>query len=172
MRPPGSSNPSTKCRPPFSWSRGRSEQRAGRGPIQAAELLQASGWQDLLRSYAIADPVVIGLGLFVTPAVVADSVLFRTFRVDQSRLRPGDYKLTIAGERYVLNLQPGVEVEKGVVGDSIGRPVGFQWQPVAGQFGRRTEVVFNVQTPEKRHARSSRSSPCRCRMDRRSCFCA
>ena len=122
---------------------------AGRGPIQAAELLQASGWQDLLRSYAIADPVVIGLGLFVTPAVVADSVLFRTFRVDQSRLRPGDYKLTIAGERYVLNLQPGVEVEKGVVGDSIGRPVGFQWQPVAGQFGRRTEVVFNVQTPRE-----------------------
>ncbi|WP_337171441.1 polysaccharide biosynthesis tyrosine autokinase [Gemmatimonas aurantiaca] len=122
---------------------------AGRGPIQAAELLQASGWQDLLRSYAIADPVVMGLGLFVTPVADADSVLFRQFRVDQTRLRPGDYKLTIAGGRYVLSLKPGIEVEKGAVGDSIGRPVGFQWQPASTDFGRRATVEFNVQTPRE-----------------------
>ena len=132
---------------------------AGRGPIQAAELLKASGWQDLLRSYAIADPVVIGLGLFVTPVVDADSVLFRQFRVDQTRLRPGNYKLTIAGGRYVLSLKPGIEVEKGAVGDSIGRPVGFQWQPAAPDFGRRTDVEFNVQTPREGFGALIRNSP-------------
>lgn len=126
----------------------QNSQQSG-GPIQAAQLLQASGWQDLLRSYAIADPVVIGLGLFVTPAVDADSTLFRGFRVDQVGLRPGDYKLAISGGRYVLSLQPGVEIEKGAVGDSIGRAVGFEWQPVASDLGRRSEVRFNVQTPRE-----------------------
>lgn len=129
------------------------ENGAERGPIQAAELLRASGWQDLMRSYAIADPVVISLGLFVTPKTAADSSLFRSFRVDQGGLRPGDYQLTLSGGRYVLNLVPGLEVEKGAVGDSIGRGVGFHWQPSAADFGRRTEVNFNVQTPRETSGR-------------------
>ena len=66
------------------------------GPIQAEELLGASGWQDLLRSYAIADPVVIDLGLFVTPDAAADSLIFRGFRVDQTlKLEPGNFTLAI-----------------------------------------------------------------------------
>lgn len=126
-----------------------------RGPIQAEELLKASGWQDLLRSFAIADPVVTNLGLFVTPATPEDSTLFRGFRVDQARLRPGAYAIEVKGKRYTLRQRSGIDagqgiqVEEGALGDSIGRPVGFQWQPSDRTFGNRSEVEFNIQTPRE-----------------------
>lgn len=125
------------------------------GPIQGAELLRGSGWQDLLRSYAIVDPIVTELGLFVTPVERADSVLFRNLRVDQGRLRPGNYKLEIKGPRYVLSLKTAVEgtdgvpVDSGVVGDSIGRPVGLLWAPQRNAIGTRASMEFNLQTPRE-----------------------
>jgi len=120
-----------------------------RGPIQAEELLKNSGWQDLLRSFAIADPVITNLGLFVTPSKDADTTLFRDFHVDQQRLKPGEYLLSISGNRYSLQLQPSIEIEKGALGDSIGRPVGFQWRPDGPTFVGRKEIAFNVQTPRE-----------------------
>jgi succinoglycan biosynthesis transport protein ExoP len=130
---------------------GTNQDGGNRGPIQAEELLQASGWQDLLRSFAIADPVVNDLALFVNPARVADSTLFRSFRVEQNqqRLKPGDYVLKVSGNRYSLSLTPGLEVDKGVLGDSIGRPVGFLWQPPARALTGREDIEFNVQTPRE-----------------------
>ncbi len=119
------------------------------GPIQAEQLLKSSGWQDLLRSFAIADPVVTDLALFVTPAEDADSLLFRTFRVDQGRLRAGDYVLKITGSRYALASKAGLELETGAVGDSVGRPLGFQWQPTPPQVNGRKDIAFNVQTPRE-----------------------
>jgi capsular exopolysaccharide synthesis family protein len=119
------------------------------GPIRAQELLAASGWQDLVRSYAIADPVVTELGLFVTPAQDTDSLLFRNFRVEQSRLRAGDYRLAIAGNRYTLSTKAGIQVETGTVGDSIGVTIGFIWQPGAALFNGRKSVDFSVQTPRE-----------------------
>jgi len=119
------------------------------GPIQAEQLLKSSGWQDLLRSFAIADPVVTDLALFVTPAEDADSLLFRTFRVDQGRLRAGDYVLKITGSRYALASKAGLELETGAVGDSVGRQLGFQWQPTPPQVNGRKDIAFNVQTPRE-----------------------
>ena len=119
------------------------------GPIQAQQLLKSTGWQDLVRSYAIADPVVTDLGLFVTPASESDSLLFRNFKVDQPRLRAGDYRLSVKGTRFTLATQAGIEVETGAVGDSIGRPVGFKWQPSTAQLRGRTDVDFGVQTPRE-----------------------
>lgn len=121
----------------------------GGGPIRAQELLQASGWQDLVRSYAIADPVVTELGLFVTPKNASDSLLFRNFRVDQLRLRAGDYRLAVSGGRYTLTTKAGLEVDTGVAGDPIGAALGFQWQPPVAQLGSRTAVEFAVQTPRE-----------------------
>jgi hypothetical protein len=134
---------------------GVQEGRGNSGPIQGAEFLRGSGWQDLLRSYAIVDPIVTELGLFVTPAEKGDSALFGQFRVDQARLRPGSYKLALKGGRWSLSLRTGVEatdgvaVDSGVVGDSIGRPVGFQWAPQRNQFGSRSDIEFSVQTPRE-----------------------
>ncbi len=119
------------------------------GPIQAEQLLKSSGWQDLLRSYAIADPVVNELALFVTPKADADSLLFRSFRVEQGRLRAGDYVLKVTGARYSLTSEAGLEMESGAVGDSIGRPVGFRWQPLPAQLSGRSSIAFNVQTPRE-----------------------
>ncbi len=120
-----------------------------RGPIQAVELLKASGWQDLLRSFAIADPVVTELGLFVSPAKTADSAVFRSFGVDQQQLRPGDYVLSVTGDRYSLASGLAIEVEKGAIGDSIGRGVGFRWQPQRQLLAARKRIAFSVQTPRE-----------------------
>ena len=125
------------------------------GPIQAQELLEASGWKDLLKSYIIADPVVTDLGLFVTPTNPTDSTLFRSFRVDQIRLLPGEYVLAVTSTKYTLTLKRRAEgavggvVEEGVPGDSIGRAVGFQWQPSAQSITGKAEVEFKVQTPRE-----------------------
>jgi capsular exopolysaccharide synthesis family protein len=129
--------------------------QGGGGPIQAQELLKASGWKDLLRSFAIADPVVTELGLFVAPANAADSTLFRSFRVDQSRLRPGEYVLAVVGNTYTLTMKARAEgaaggvVEEGVTGDSVGRAVGFQWQPAAQSLTAKPALAFRVQTPRE-----------------------
>jgi succinoglycan biosynthesis transport protein ExoP len=120
-----------------------------RGPIQAQELLKASGWQDLVRSYAIADPVVTELGLFVIPAQERDSLLFRSFRVDQSRLRAGDYRVSVNGNRYTLSTKAGIQVETGGVGDSVGTQIGFLWQPSSAQLKGRGAIDFAVQTPRE-----------------------
>jgi capsular exopolysaccharide synthesis family protein len=124
-------------------------QNGGRGgPIQASELLQASGWQDLLRSYAVADPVVNDLALFVEPERAADSTVFKTFRVSPN-LRAGDYTLAITGNRYTLRLKPAFEIESGSLADSIGRPVGFLWQPGPQLFSGKKEIAFKIQTPRE-----------------------
>jgi capsular exopolysaccharide synthesis family protein len=103
----------------------------------------------LVRSYAIADPVVTELGLFVTPAQQGDSLLFRSFRVDQSRLRAGDYRLSVSGNRYTLSTKAGVQVETGGVGDSVGAKIGLLWQPSSAQLNGRGAIDFAVQTPRE-----------------------
>ncbi len=133
------------------------EQSAGRraGAIQAEQMLGSSGWQDLLRSFAIADPVVMSLKLYVSQATASDSTLFRGFDVDQTSLRPGSYSLAMKGRSYTLSLKSAtpdgqtVVVEEGVTGDSIGRAVGFRWSPAAGAFRGRTSVAFDVRTPRE-----------------------
>jgi len=141
--------PEYEVRATILLSRGSGDGGAARGPIQAEEFLATAGFRDLLRSYQVADPVVNDLRLFLTPAKATDSTLFRNFRVDQSRLRPGEYILAIAGGRYTLGLQRGVEVEQGVLGDSVGRTVGFAWQPPAAALAGRASVAFTVVTPRE-----------------------
>jgi polysaccharide biosynthesis transport protein len=140
-------SPSYEVRATVQLDQGGGDSR--QGPIQAEALLEASGWQDLLRSYTIADYVVNDLGLFVAPALPQDSALFSGFRVNQTQLRPGSYKLEISGNRYTLRTRDGLEVESGAVADSIGRKVGFAWQPALELLSSRTLVEFNVQTPRE-----------------------
>ncbi|MBU6367020.1 MAG: polysaccharide biosynthesis tyrosine autokinase [Gemmatimonadetes bacterium] len=123
--------------------------RATKGPFQSEEFLATSGFRDLLRSFQVGDPVVNDLRLFLTPARPADSTVFRTFLVDQVRLRPGEYVLKTTGGRYTLALQRGIEIETGALGDSIGRTVGFLWQPPAATFAGRSSVGFTVVTPRE-----------------------
>ncbi len=123
---------------------GTKQNRQGMGD----QLLESSGWLDLMRSPAIADPVVMQLALFVLPKTASDTTAFRSFRVDQQRMKPGDYTLTLSGTKYSLS-SSGVPLEKGSLGDSIGRDVGFLWQPSEAAFSGRKEIEFRVQTPRE-----------------------
>jgi succinoglycan biosynthesis transport protein ExoP len=123
-----------------------------KGPIRAQELLTESAWRELLTSYAILEPVAADVRLFVAPRNAADSAMFRAFDVT-SDLRPGAYTLTIDEKgRYALSLRQlrnQVEVERGAVGDSIGRTVGFRWAPAVADIGARRKVTFEVMTPRE-----------------------
>lgn len=117
------------------------------GPIQAAELLEDDSWAQLLRSYAVVDPVVRRTRLFlVVPP--ADSAAFAGFDLGP-RLRPGQYRLRIdpQGRRFALQSRQGFVVDSGMVGDSIGRGQGFLWAPTAAALGRGREIAFTVLSP-------------------------
>ena len=117
------------------------------GPIRPQQLLPPASWIELLRSYSIIDPVVRKLRLNVHYVQKADSIFFTGFESLPS-LRPGAYVLkTQPGGRYVLSDIKGVPLERGVVGDSIGRKLGFGWAPAAGLFRPGRTLSFSVATP-------------------------
>ncbi len=123
--------------------------QTARGPIQAEQVLRAGGYMDLLRSFVIADPVVKKLRLYVKPERERDSLAFAGFDVDERRLRPGEYKLVVDKDRYSLALEPGIQVESGVIGTPIGVPAGFNWQPSRAALSGRGTIKFQVMTPRE-----------------------
>lgn len=128
----------------------------GSGPISAPGLItDPNSWADLVRSFTILDQVVERLGLYVMPAQTADSALVKDLRPSGS-LRPGMYELHVdaSGTRYDLVRPAGrsgaeglVTIESGAFGDSIGRAVGFLWQPEAGRFRPGSKTAFYVIPP-------------------------
>ena len=125
------------------------------GPISAPGLITDPGaWVDLTRSFIVLDQVVQRLGLYVSAANEADSNLVSDLK-PSVMLKPGGYQLHIddGGTRYEL-VRPGaspgdedVVVETGVVGDSVGRSVGFLWKPEPGRFRPGSTTSFRVITP-------------------------
>lgn len=127
------------------WIASGASQQAG--PIRPQQLLPPASWVELLRSYSIIDPVVRRLRLNVHYVQKADSVFFTGFESMPS-LRPGAYLLkTQPGGRYVLSDVKGIVLERGVVGDSIGRKLGFGWAPAATLFKPGRTLSFSVSTP-------------------------
>jgi len=127
----------------------------GTGPISSPGLIADVGsWLQLTRSFIVLDKVVQRLGLYVSAPSNEETELVRDLR-PTGLLRPGRYVLRIdaTGARYDLvrpALKTGesdVNVESGAVGDSIGRSVGFLWQPEPGRFRPGSSVAFNVVTP-------------------------
>jgi acyl-CoA thioesterase FadM len=91
-----------------------------RGPIRQEQILYAQGWLDLLKSYSIADSVVMKLALYIEPEKAADTVAFRRFEINRTAFRPGNYTLAVDGPRYTLRDKLGIVNETGIAGDSIG----------------------------------------------------
>jgi succinoglycan biosynthesis transport protein ExoP len=117
------------------------------GPIRGQQLLPQTSWVELLRSFAIIEPVVRKLRLNVSYKQPWDSVFFRDFE-SRADLRPGSYVLKIDSTgRYMLSTAKGVAVEGGALGDSIGRKVGFAWAPDARMLAPRHLISFSVATP-------------------------
>lgn len=119
------------------------------GPIRANALLQAGGWVELLRSFAVVDPVVRRMKLYVIPKNERDAQLFDSLKL-APKYRPGDYTLELSHGNKRYELKSGkVVVELGTLGDSIGRRIGVQWAPTAQQLATRDEVSFELITPRE-----------------------
>lgn len=125
-----------------------------RNPIQNSELLGPEAWVELLTTGRVTDSVVMELGLFVQPSTARDSLLFADFRTSPAGVRPGSYKLSIdqTGRAYTLTVENQV-IDRGAVGDSIGAPAGFVWQPPASMLAAGREVEFRVYAPREASAR-------------------
>ena len=124
-----------------------------KGPVRPQVVLNDQAWSELLKSFAILDPVARKIGMYVTPRSDSDSLLFREFQ-PTSDLQTGDYTLTVnrASKKYDLIVKRGrtkATVESGALGDSIGRTVGFAWLPPTDQLSARQEVKFAVRTPRE-----------------------
>ena len=126
-----------------------SGQRGGpdRGPIRPGHLLEPGAWLDLIRSYAVLDQVVRDERLYLSSrssaALDADALV--GLQVGE-QLRPGSYRLQVdgAGQNWALRTAQGVELERGAVGDSIGRSEGLRWAPRGLPPGRT--VDFGITT--------------------------
>jgi|tagenome__1003787_1003787.scaffolds.fasta_scaffold20990092_7 succinoglycan biosynthesis transport protein ExoP len=129
------------------WISAETARRQDRGPIRGQELVAASGWVELLRSVALSESIVRQLGLYLKPSEANDSLPFIGFGI-KDHVVPGLYTLRVDGDgqKYAL-LRKKELVERGVVGDSVGRSVGFLWQPKALTAGK--EHDFSIVEPHE-----------------------
>jgi capsular exopolysaccharide synthesis family protein len=119
-----------------------------RGPIREGALLDADAWIELLRSYIVLDQVVRDLRLYLGVNRPADREMLTDFHVVDT-FRPGDYKLSVGadGRQYTLTTDEGEELERGAVGDSVGRRLGFLWLPAAGALRPDRTLEFSLVSP-------------------------
>ena len=129
-------------------NRTRENPTDARGPIRTGALLEADAWVELLKSYVVLDQVVRDLRLYLTLDRPADRSNMVTFRVDQD-FRPGMYRLSVSpdGRAYTLATDQGKELERGTVGDSIGKTLGFLWAPAAGTLPPGRAIDFSLKGP-------------------------
>lgn len=119
------------------------------GPIRQGALLDAAGWQSLLRSSTVLDTVIIQRRLFLNLAQPQDSLLFEGFRmVPNARFRPGRYVLAAEGAGgFRLSDGEGTVIQRGAFGDSVGTALGFEWVPSASLVPSNRPVEFTIRVP-------------------------
>jgi capsular exopolysaccharide synthesis family protein len=122
------------------------------GPIRPEGLLETSAWVDLLRSWVVLDSTSLRLRLYLQNDP-ADSLAFADFSLGD-QYATGDFVLQISddGLHYELRNQQGVRIDAGATGDSVGRQVGFRWDPKATTLGRQKKIRFSVITPREASA--------------------
>jgi succinoglycan biosynthesis transport protein ExoP len=117
------------------------------GPIEGEQLIgSSSGWLEVLRSHVVLDDVVREQRLYLKPRVAADSAAYATFAIKEA-VRPGRYRLEVerAGTSVVLrDAARDVTLERGAVGDSVGREVGFSWVPPRAELRPGRVLEFSV----------------------------
>ncbi len=113
-------------------------------PIGANQLLAASAWIDLLKSYVVLDDVVRERRLYLDNHPRDDAAFARFAVADE--FHAGRYRVRVdrAGSGYVLEDAEGLELERGTVGAAIGRGLGFVWTPAAADLAPGSELRFAV----------------------------
>jgi capsular exopolysaccharide synthesis family protein len=125
---------------------GRAPPREG-GSMVDEVLVQTPSWGELVTSGAVLEDVVRSLHLYVSPESPADRSALAGFGLGRM-VRPGKYELFVEpGARYRLVDENGAVVDRGAVGDSVGRPVGFAWVPAAAALPEGRRIKFEVSTP-------------------------
>lgn len=141
---------------------------AGAGPIRPGSMLDNAGWTQLLQTPIIYEPVVRKLRLYIKPTDPADSTAFSTFEVDK-RFKTGVFTLVVAanGKNWSL-LDNDVQIDGGVVGDSIGNgdlannskdpgSLGWLWAPSTAELGRDRKIEFALTDPRQVVAQISKN---------------
>ncbi|MGI8495987.1 MAG: GumC family protein [Gemmatimonadaceae bacterium] len=121
-----------------------------RGTVRAVEILAPTDYLELMTSFAVVDRVVERLHLYVLPKLPSDSTALVGFRPTPAvRTGPFVLKTDATGNAYVLTNADGVVLDKGAIGDSIGRSLGFRWAPRPGSLGPNRKIDFSVASPRQ-----------------------
>ncbi len=125
------------------------EREGNAQPIAADPLMQERALLDLLKSPEVVEPVVRRERLYLSyPRGLA--ALFADFDLSADGARFGGYELALSGpDQWVLATAAGAEVDQGRIGDPIGAPVGFEWQPADAQLQGLEPVEFTVRQPRE-----------------------
>jgi succinoglycan biosynthesis transport protein ExoP len=128
-------------------AQGESRRMNDVGPIKTNQLLDAEAWVDLLHSYAVLDPVVLAMRLYVHPKEPADSIAFSGFSVGEG-FKPGEYTVEASRDgSFSLRSATGAVVDHGKLSAGIGAPVGFKWTPTPATFPTGRPIPFTITTP-------------------------
>lgn len=114
------------------------------GALQGGELLPTTAWTDLFKSLRVTQAVVVKRKLYLHWQGTDDRP-FANFTTADA-FQPGAYELIVdaRGATYVLQREKGPVLERGSVGDSIGRALGFRWQPAANLLPPNRKLHFGL----------------------------
>lgn len=128
-----------------------------RGPIRSGGLLSEYAWVELLQSPRVLSPVVRSEKLFVLPESLSDSVALKDFDIGEE-VWAGEYRISVdpSGDRYTLATSQGDVVDEGAVGDSVGRGLGFLWNPGGNVLSPGRRIDFTVISPGEAATRLAR----------------
>jgi tyrosine-protein kinase Etk/Wzc len=115
------------------------------GPVRAQEVLDQQGWAELIKAFTVLDAVVQQERLYVETRHPAP---FARFAIGD-RVVLGSYVLDVASNGgYTLQTATDSVLERGLVGDSIGRGLGMLWQPDSTAL-RPGELSFSLTSPRQ-----------------------
>ena len=117
-------------------------------PIRPSQLLSASGWVDLMRSFTVLDPVVQSLQLYARSPDPRFDELVGDLTLDET-VQGGRYELRVSGDgrEMVLRNAEGEELERVAVGGTLGESVGFRWTPTPDALQAGLELPFSISRP-------------------------
>jgi capsular exopolysaccharide synthesis family protein len=128
------------------WLAAQTAQDQSSGPIRPGRLMNLSSWPELLNSFRILDSVARKTRLHVLPEANAPRALFAHFETaDTFRFGHYELKADVPHQRYELLGAGGMLLERGTLGDSIGRQYGLRWAPAAAEI-KSSPVEFTLTT--------------------------
>src|SRR6266568_4767710 len=132
------------------WFETKDRAAAARDPrsaFEADELLNPSGWIDLVESNAVLEEVVRQRRLYLHTDNPADSSAIATLRLDGTPV-PAAYRYTVDRDGRTFTLVNGGRVvQTDSLAEPVGKDLGFSWSPPRGFVAPGHAVDFVLSTP-------------------------